>query len=269
MGKKDDPHDVPPPNTPEDQPAVPPTNDEAEDVWLELEPPPAKYGYFWQPSGVERLKEVYGLQTASELHPSLALIDRHVSQQLRRAYEVFTSKGFKVDPDPVNYSGDGKSWALVCEPTDKLPQRANPLEVATQCQSECIKGAQRPFWQAPRIVVPLWVSATSQAMPSQSIGTPAPIQNERAQQGRGRPKSRLTQTRRLKIREVARTGVTGERYCAALDAKGFPTHPEWQLREHCPKTYIEAWNHPDPNIRKRWHKRISDEKNKAVNSTRQ
>jgi hypothetical protein len=79
---------------------------------------------------------------------------------------------------------------------------------------------------------------------------------------RGRPPDRLREIRREAIRIAAGTGVKGKAYCAALDAKQFPTPVSWQKNEACPQTYLEAWLIP------KWRKRIQDEKSKATKGTR-
>jgi len=84
----------------------------------------------------------------------------------------------------------------------------------------------------------------------------------------GRPKSGTVANRREGICRIASTGVTGERYCKAIDNAHLSTPLEWQKREKCSKSYTEAWNHPTPNLRPRWRKRIADEKSKATAASR-
>ena len=247
--------------------AEPTVRRDSDDAWVEFEPPPSEYGRFWQPSGIERLKEMYGAQTAAELHPSLAFVDRGVVEQLRRARAVFVSKGFRVDAAHENYLGDGKSWALRCELTDKLPPRTDPLEVATQCQTECVKDAPRPFWEGGKIVVPLWSSGAAQAARNDGRATD-PIRDETSKKGRGRPQNWLTSMRRQSICDVAATGVKGKQYCQELDARRVSTPIEWQKRDGCPKNYTEAWDHPSLAAQKKWRQRISDEKSKMTKPTR-
>jgi hypothetical protein len=67
-------------------------------------------------------------------------------------------KGFNVDADPVNPLGDGKSWVLVVEATNSLSKGTDPLDLARQCQRECVKGAAEPVWDGQTILVPLWDS---------------------------------------------------------------------------------------------------------------
>lgn len=80
---------------------------------------------------------------------------------------------------------------------------------------------------------------------------------------RGRPLSSLAATRREIIRRVAaQEGATGERYCNRLHEAGLSTPMEWQKAEGCPKEYLDAWNHPDQDARRKWRQRISNEKSK-------
>src|SRR5271170_3962109 len=48
-----------------------------------------------------------------------------VLAQLKRAYQILTTRGFRIVDDPLNPLGDGRSWLLRCEPTDKLPNNAD------------------------------------------------------------------------------------------------------------------------------------------------
>src|SRR5207245_8254722 len=139
------------------------------------EGPPEEYGDTWQPSGIAPLKIGYRVQTAAELHPNLAFVDKargwptagfglvtgDVLDQLQRDRATFLSRGFSIDADPVNPLGDGKSWALKCEVTDKVVDGVDPVKLVEQCQSECVQGAPKPFWQGKTIVVPLWGSNLS------------------------------------------------------------------------------------------------------------
>jgi hypothetical protein len=154
----------------------PRANQKGEDAWVELEPPPLDYEDTWQPGAVESLKKMHRVKSAAELHPSLSFIDAavvwpspsfgvvtaEVLEYLHQARANFISNGFEVSDDPVNHLGDGKSWALLCEPTD-ISESPDRLEIARQCQSECVKGAPRPFWDSGRIIVPLWRSAVVNA----------------------------------------------------------------------------------------------------------
>ena len=79
----------------------------------------------------------------------------------------------------------------------------------------------------------------------------------------GRPRSSLVATRQAVLRKIAATGVTGERYCEEVVNAQLDTPREWLKRDGCPKSYLDAWNHPDPQRRKTFRHRISDEKCKA------
>jgi hypothetical protein len=80
---------------------------------------------------------------------------------------------------------------------------------------------------------------------------------------KGRPPSPTVATRREILGRLAATGVIGERYCKAV-AEKVSTRVDWQKRYGCPKSYLEAWNHPDPQKRKKYRQLISDEKYKAT-----
>jgi hypothetical protein len=81
---------------------------------------------------------------------------------------------------------------------------------------------------------------------------------------KGRPASVAAATRRALLRKLSATGVKGEHYCKAVDTAKLSTPFEWQKRDGCPKSYLEAWNHPNLSQRKRFRQRISDEKYKAA-----
>jgi len=133
----------------------------------------------WRPA-IDALKKIHRVPRAADLHPSLAFADKPwpsltfgmvfdaVLELLRRSRSVFTAKGFKVDADPVNPLGDGKSWALVIEPQDNLPKGADPLELARQCQLECAQGTAEPMWNGQTILVPLWDSECEDAILSRA-----------------------------------------------------------------------------------------------------
>jgi hypothetical protein len=91
-----------------------------------------------------------------------------------------------------------------------------------------------------------------------------PVLDSKSVPKTGRPHSKLTETRRQIIRRVAGTGVEGKEYCDALRAAGLRTSIEWQKSENCPKEFPDAYAHSDPIQRKKWRKRISDEKYKAT-----
>jgi hypothetical protein len=84
--------------------------------------------------------------------------------------------------------------------------------------------------------------------------------------GRGRPRSVLVAKRREVIQRISATGVTGESYCRAMDARGLSTPFEWCTREGCPKSYLEAWNHCNPTKRGKFRSLIKNEKHKMTKS---
>lgn len=57
---------------------------------------------------------------------------------------------------------------------------------------------------------------------------------------KGRPISVTTATRREVLRRISETGVRGELYCQAVDKIKLSTRLDWQKRDGCPKTYLEA-----------------------------
>jgi hypothetical protein len=75
---------------------------------------------------IEILKKIHHVPRAAVLHPGLAFADKpwpsaawgpvtiDVLEHLRRARAVFMAKGFKIEADPENPMGDGKSWVLIC-----------------------------------------------------------------------------------------------------------------------------------------------------------
>jgi hypothetical protein len=83
---------------------------------------------------------------------------------------------------------------------------------------------------------------------------------------KGRPKDITSAIRTAKIWEIAQLRVIGEAYCKALDDREINTPARWQRNEGCPKLYLEAFNHKDRSLRKKWRQRISDEKYKATRS---
>jgi len=149
-----------------------PAAEEDDSDWVEVEAPPLEYGKMWQPSAIHALKKMHGVKTAAELHPSLAFVDAtkswpspsfgvvsdEVLQYLRQTRADLISKGFAVGDDPVNPLGDGKSWALKCEPI-RIPVSTDLLEIARQYQQECVPGAPSAFLEGKVVVIPLWPAA--------------------------------------------------------------------------------------------------------------
>lgn len=79
-----------------------------------------------------------------------------------------------------------------------------------------------------------------------------------------RPKDARIESRKKKIREVAELKVVGAAYCEALDDRNIQTPHDWQVIEGCPKRYLDAFNHEDRILRKKWRQRIANEKCKAT-----
>jgi hypothetical protein len=100
------------------------------------------------------------------------------------------------------------------------------------------------------------------------VGSPTlELQRSSGRKHTGRPPSSNKRERQKTIRNVSSRDVVGKDYCAVLDAEGVSTKKSWQ-RDGCPKTYLKAYEHPDPAKRKRWRALITDEKYKATRSTR-
>jgi hypothetical protein len=82
---------------------------------------------------------------------------------------------------------------------------------------------------------------------------------------KGRPRIKLVAMRRRVIKNIAATGATGREYCKRLTEAGLSTPVHWQNEEGpCPKSYLEAYDHPDPKLRKKWRQRIANEKSQAT-----
>jgi hypothetical protein len=81
---------------------------------------------------------------------------------------------------------------------------------------------------------------------------------------RGRPQDKMARNRQEVIRKVAQKGHKGEEYCDMLGKAGLSTSIAWQKNERCPKNYLDAFNHADPTLRKKWRDRIADEKYRAT-----
>jgi hypothetical protein len=194
-----------------------------------------------------------------------------VLKKLKGAHQILTSRGFVFIDDPLNPLGDGRSWVLKCEPPDKLPNNSDPARLAGEClQAEGIKVAKRPVLDGDTLLIPLWDSGEDSAAElhlADSGNTAEITQSEQYNKkgsSKGRPRSVAVSTRRELLRKIATTGVRGVHYCQALVKAGLSTPLEWQKRDGCPKSYAEAWDHPDPQRRKTFRHRISDEKYKAT-----
>jgi hypothetical protein len=101
---------------------------------------------------------------------------------------------------------------------------------------------------------------------AETVQTTEPLPAEEPKKkkpAKGRPLNRWVEARRKVIGSVAH--LEGKEYCAALRQKELFTPPNWQ-NEHppCPKDYPDAWNHGDLVERKKWRKRISNERYKAT-----
>jgi hypothetical protein len=81
---------------------------------------------------------------------------------------------------------------------------------------------------------------------------------------KGRPPNSLVATRQKVLQKIAATGATGEHYCTEVVNAGISTPLEWQKRDGCPASYLDAWNHQNLETRKKFRQRISDEKYKAT-----
>ena len=77
-----------------------------------------------------------------------------------------------------------------------------------------------------------------------------------------RPDSKVT-TRRLFIQRIVARGLVGEDYCRELGAQ-FKTPVEWQKNYGCPTEYVDAYNHPGHEKRKKFRQLIWREKNRLA-----
>jgi len=82
----------------------------------------------------------------------------------------------------------------------------------------------------------------------------------RSKQKKGRPPDKMAAARRETIRRVAARGLKGKEYCEALDRIPLGTSIRWQQNEGCPKKYLDAFNHLNLGLRKKWRDRIANEK---------
>jgi hypothetical protein len=209
-------------------------------IYLDCGPLDADDAEPWRPA-IDTLKKIYRVEKAADLHPRLAFADKPwpspsfgpvsvaVLELLRRARSVFTAKGFKVDADPVNPLGDGKSCVLICEPTGNLPKGTDPLDLARQCQWECVKGAAEPVRDGQTILVPLWDSGNASA--------PLLSPSERTVKHPPRRKRSAMQVNRDRVMFAAITnGLAGKHYCRFLDEKGIHPPANW-ISDTCPSLH--------------------------------
>lgn len=103
----------------------------------------------------------------------------------------------------------------------------------------------------------------------QSRTTTATQSATQSRRRRGRTRDKLVLYRRQKIQQASHAGATGLRYCELLrNSAVLETPVAWQQNEHCPKSYVEAWNHPNPIDRRKWRKKIRDEQRNALRDLR-
>jgi hypothetical protein len=86
---------------------------------------------------------------------------------LKRAHQILTKRGFLILADPSNDLGDGKTWVLECERTDKLPKDADLADLARQCLQSNGMGIDGVFPKGRILYVTLSPPAqrTTQASP--------------------------------------------------------------------------------------------------------
>jgi hypothetical protein len=101
----------------------------------------------------------FGRENAEWPSPPFGPVLPSVLSELKRARRILTTTGFQVVGDPVNPLGDGRSWVLRFEPTDKLRTNADLGELADRhLQSEGIKVAAKPIQDGRSFMVALWDS---------------------------------------------------------------------------------------------------------------
>jgi hypothetical protein len=130
---------------------------------------------------IARLKKRFRVSRAVDLHPSLNFADEgeswpspgwgvvtpDVLERLQRARAILIAIGFRVDADPLNELGDGKSWTLLCELTDNVPNVVGlPDLVQNSLQSGRLPVATKPFWDGGRLLVDLWHSQRMSLQPT-------------------------------------------------------------------------------------------------------
>ena len=111
-------------------------------------------------AAVEMLQRLgFGAEKQDWPSPLFGPILPGVLEQLKRARRILTTKGFLVVGDPLNPLGDGRSWVLRFEPTEKLPTGADFAELADQyLQSQGITVAAKPVQDGRTFLVALWDS---------------------------------------------------------------------------------------------------------------
>jgi hypothetical protein len=80
---------------------------------------------------------------------------------------------------------------------------------------------------------------------------------------KGRSKDKLVAYHAKQVSLIIQEGCVGEEYCRRLTQRGILPPPRWRA-EGCPKDYIDAYNHPKSEERKKWRARIYSEKNKIA-----
>jgi hypothetical protein len=96
------------------------------------------------------------------------------------------------------------------------------------------------------------VGEIAPATPATAAASPQPKRR------RGRHAKLTNEFRRETIQRVWWTGKRGLAYCKALRDAKLSTPLEWQ-KEGCLASYVDAFNHPEPDDAKKWQKRIRDE----------
>ena len=111
-------------------------------------------------AAVEMLQRLgFGAEKQDWPSPLFGPVLPGVLEQLKRARRILTTKGFLVVGDPLNPLGDGRSWVLRFEPTEKLPTGADFAELADQyLQSQGITVAAKPVQDGRTFLVALWDS---------------------------------------------------------------------------------------------------------------
>jgi len=107
------------------------------------------------------------------------------------------------------------------------------------------------------------------AMINTGANHPYPSQTKQAGKPRGRhggrTKSKVVEIRNEVIQKVvAKTRGRPRAYCAEMDRLNWGTDLEWQKKYDCPRSYSDAWNHPDHEKRRHFHDLISNEKHRAL-----
>ncbi len=77
---------------------------------------------------------------------------------------------------------------------------------------------------------------------------------------RGRSPDEWVRWRRQKIKQVCLTGVKDREYCQRLDNLVLPLPFQWKAQKGCPRTYVEAWDHPN----RKWRSLIKNEQRNSL-----